>query len=153
MTYILEDLLPASAFRLLRLLHPVPHLHQPSINVLKTSNNGIPNGLLDLLLHEPSRERPQRLVQEVVLAIADAELEPVNLDVHRVDLEERGLIGARGGMQADVRGDAIAANEDIGETGVFHTGKASLLVIVEGNVAHVCLDLREREVDAVVRVI
>ena len=42
--------------------------------------------LLHLPLHKTGRERPERLVQKVVLAVANAELERVDRDLHILDL-------------------------------------------------------------------
>lgn len=97
-----------------------------------------------LALDETRRERLERLVEQVVLGVADGELERVKLDVDALDLEHARSVLLRA---AEVHGsrEALAAEQDVRETRVRELREAGLLAEPERDVAHVRLDLAERE--------
>ena len=97
-----------------------------------------------LALDEAGRERLERLVEEVVLRISDRKLERVQLHVHVLDLEHAGLVLLRA-REVHGRSKALAADNDVRETRVGDLREAGLLAEPEGDVAHVRLDLAERE--------
>ena len=82
----MKRLRPALVLVLLRLLHPVAHRDELPIDVLEARADRVLDRLLHLPLYEARRERPERLVEQVVLAVPDAELERVDLDVYVFDL-------------------------------------------------------------------
>lgn len=84
-----------------------------------------------------------------MLRVADGELERVKLDVHGLDLEHRALVLLRA-RQMHGRSEALAAEEHVRETRVAQLREAGLLAEPEGDVAHVRLDLAERERELVV---
>jgi len=86
--HISEDLSARSLIAVLSLSHTITNANELSIDVFETSTDRILNGLLDLLLDETSSERTDGLVKELVLGIADGELEGVDLDVDIFDVED-----------------------------------------------------------------
>jgi len=76
-------------------LNALPHTHKLPVDVLQASDKRVPNGLLYLFLDETSGERPQGLVQEMVVRVADGELEGVNFDLHVGNFEYGGGVFAR----------------------------------------------------------
>ncbi len=81
----------------LHLLRALTHTNELSVNVLKASPDRVAQRLLDLLLHEPVQKRAERLVQNVVLRVADRPLERVDVHVDVLDLEDGGSVLAGGG--------------------------------------------------------
>jgi hypothetical protein len=81
--------------------------------VTRTWSGQVPDRLLDLLLHEVSRQRAEGLVQEVVLGVAEAELECVHFHVHILELKRRRPVLLD---QREVHGhrQALAAEENVG---------------------------------------
>ena len=84
--YLLQGLRATLVLVCLRLLHPVAHRDELPVDVLEAGANSVLYCFLHLPLHETRREWPERLVQQIVLAVADAKLECVDLDVHIFDL-------------------------------------------------------------------
>ena len=93
--YLLQRLHPRRVVACLRLAHALADADELSIKVFEASRDGALQSLLNLLLDETGRERLERLVQHVVLRVADRELEGVDLHVHVLDLEHRRLILVR----------------------------------------------------------
>ena len=91
-TYILQHLSSGYTLSGLGLVHAIANSDELSVDVLETGPQRLFDRLLDLLLDETSSERTEGLVQEVVLRIADGELERVNLDVDIVHFEDRGFV-------------------------------------------------------------
>lgn len=82
-------------------------------------------------------------------------LTTIDLDVDVLNLEHRRLI-VRVLVREDHRrtnAETFTADEDVGETRVLHLGQTRLLAVVERNVAHVSLDLGQRERNLVVLVV
>ena len=148
-THLLQNLRPRLVLRRLRFGHPVAHANELSVNVLKTSRNGIGDGLLQLLLDETSGERTQRLVQQIVLRVTDGELQRSDLHVNILDLEHAGpILVRRHNVRRD--GEALATQKYVSQARVRQLGEARLLLEVEGNVSHVGLDLAESQHELVV---
>lgn len=82
-----------------------------------------------------------------MLAVLDGELQLVNLDLDLLDLEYRALVAA--GFDVNLSGETLSGEDDVGETVVLDLGETALLVEVEGDLAHVGLDLGEGDPDAV----
>lgn len=70
-THILKHLHPQRALGRLHHIMPVPPAHELLIGILHPCCDHILDCLLDLLLHQPGREQLERLIQEVVLGVAD----------------------------------------------------------------------------------
>ena len=79
-----------------------------------------------------------------MLRVADREFQGADLHVDVLDLEHAGLVLVGG---CDVRRDSetLAAEQDVRKTRVGELGEAALLLEVEGDIAHVRLDLTERQ--------
>jgi hypothetical protein len=74
-----------------------------------------------LLLDQTSGEGPEGLVQKVVTAITDRELEGMDLDMNGLDAEEAAL-GLPGGLVVDDNNgssDTTSTKEDVSEARVF----------------------------------
>jgi hypothetical protein len=87
--------------------------------------------------------------------VSNGKLEGINLDLDALDLEDAAAhFGAPGihtlTMYLDEDGDALSTEEDVCEAGILDFSESSLATEVEGNVAHVGLDLAEGEADGVV---
>jgi hypothetical protein len=131
-TYVLQDLGARSIVVGLSLGHTIANLDELSIDVFEASPDRVLDGLWDLLLDEPSGERAEGLVEQVVLRVADGELERVDLDGDVLDVEDGGLVFAgRGKVNFD--GETFAAEEDVCETRVLDLWDATLLLEVEGD--------------------
>jgi len=94
-TYILQHLSSGYTLSGLGLVHAIANSDELSVDVLETGPQCLFDRLLDLLLDETSSERTEGLVQEVVLRVADGELERINLDVDVVHLEDRRFVLGR----------------------------------------------------------
>lgn len=127
-----------------------------------------------MLLDETGGERLEGLVEEVVLAleegnsrmsvkkvrnwmlherwthITDGELERIKLNIDVLDVEDARAVLGIGRDELNGDSQALSAEEDISKTRVLDLGEAVLLVEVESHIAHVGLDLRERESEVVV---
>jgi len=124
-------------------------LDKLSVNILEPSPDRVLDSFRDLLLDETSGERSERLVEQVVLRVANGELKRVDFDGDVLDVEDGGLVFA-GGCEMDFDGETFAAEEDVCETRVLDLRDAGLLLEVEGNITHIGLDLAESEGEVVV---
>ena len=79
-----------------------------------------------------------------MLRVTYAELERTDFDVYILDFENRASIFPCID-EVDNSCEARPSNDDIGHSRVHHLWEACLLVEEEGDVAHVCLNLSERE--------
>ena len=82
-------------------------------------------------------------------------LTPVNFDVDVLDLKDARLVVRLLVREDEGDGGAetFTSEDDIGETRILHLGETSLLAVIEGDVPHVGLDLREGEGDLVMLVV
>lgn len=149
MTCVLQDLRAGGGIVRLGLVHTIANEDELSVNVLQASPDRVLDSFRDLLLDEARGEWAEGLVKEVVLRVADGELEGVDFDGDVLDVEDGGLVFAGGG-EVDLDGEAFAAEEDVCETRVLDLGDTALLLEVEGDVAHVGLDLGEGEGEVVI---
>lgn len=141
---ILESLRPTDIAACLRLFHPVSDCNQLAVQVLESRMDAICNRFLNLSLDEAGGQRHQGLVQQIMLRVANAELEGVDLDLHALNLEDRALIFISR-YQMDRSRQTIPADENIGDTRVHNLGETSLLAVVDRDVPHVRLHLGELE--------
>jgi hypothetical protein len=99
-----------------------------------------------LLLDQTGGERLECLVEEVVLRVADRELQRVDLDGDILNVVNRRLVLASR-LDVDLDGETFASEEDVGETRIADLGNTGLLVIVERDVTHVTLNVAEGELE------
>lgn len=151
MTYVSEDLSARRLVAILRLRHTITNTDELSINVFETGADSVLNSLLDLLLDETSGEGADGLVKKLVLRVTDRELEGINLDIDILDVEDGGLVLLSGG-EVDGGGETLSTEDDIGETLIGDLDTATVLV-VEGNIAHIGLDLTECEGELVMALV
>jgi hypothetical protein len=140
------------AFGGLGLSHTITDADKLSIDVLETSPQRVLDGLLDLPLNETSGERFEGLVEEIMLRVADGELERVNLDVNVVNSEDGRAILLRR-HQMDCSTQTLSTEDDVSETRVLHLRQAGFLVVVEGDVTHIGLNLLQCDGDAVTMIV
>lgn len=95
--HVLESLRSSRLVAGLRLVHTITYADKLSINILETSRDCVAESLLDLLLDETGCERAKCIVQGVVLAVANAELERVDFNIDVLDLEDGRLVLLRRG--------------------------------------------------------
>ena len=122
------------------------------VDVLEASGDRVGDGLGDLLLHETSRKRAKGLVQQIVLAVTDGELERIDRNVHILDVEHAAAIPICRG-QVDLNRQTLSPKEDVSETGIAELGEPVLLLEVERDVLHVSLDLGERDREVMVTLV
>lgn len=76
-----------------------------------------------------------------MLGVADLELEVVNVNLDIGDAEDGALGGS--GLEGDLSADALAGDDDIGDTRVLEFGESALLLEVERDISQIGLDLAE----------
>ena len=91
-THLLQRSSAASIVATIRLAHAIPHANELSVNIFQASRDGITERLLNLFLYQTHSKRTERIVQRVVLAVSDGELERVHLDVDVLDFEDRRIV-------------------------------------------------------------
>ena len=148
-THVLQNLRARLVFGSLGLVHPVANTNELPVDIFETRGDRVCDGLLELFLHETSREWAQGLVQDVVLRVANRELEGSNLDIDVLHLENaRAVFVCGDDMGSDSQ--TLATEQDVGQARVGEFRETALLLEVERNVAHVRLDLAQRENELVV---
>ena len=91
-THILQHLASTLAFSDLGARHAVPDSHKLSVDVLHAGGARTAYGLLNLFLDEASSERPEGLVQKVVLRVSDGEFESIDFHDDALDFEHGSFI-------------------------------------------------------------
>jgi hypothetical protein len=99
-THVLQHLASTLAFGDFSARHTVPDPYKLSVDVLHAGGDSTTNGLLDLFLDEASSERPESLVQKVVLRVSDGESESIDFHDNALDFEHGSFVLV-GGHEVD----------------------------------------------------
>ncbi len=149
---LLESVSDTLALDRLVALNAVTELDELTVKVLETVTDTLLSSPGDLLLDDTGSKGTEDLDEGVVLAVADSELELVDLGNHLLDGEDvAALLASRGvlGLEVDGDGQALTTEEDVGSTALVELGETKLLLEEEVDIAHVGLDLVERELERV----
>lgn len=149
---LFQDVHLRTPFGLLSLIHTVTEVNKLDIQLLKSLTDTLFSCLANLLLDQTSSEGTEDLVENVVLGPTDRKVELVHLGLDLLDGEHvlgPTTLGRRSRLQVDGHAEPVTAEEDVGGACVLDLGKPALLVKVELDVAHVRLDLCERDLEAV----
>jgi hypothetical protein len=90
-----------------------------SVSPLKSRTNSVFNGLGDLTFDKASGEGAESLVEEIVTAVTNAELECVHLDFDIFDAEEAAFGVAGIVHNRDSGGDSTSTEEHVSDAGVL----------------------------------
>lgn len=99
-THVLQHFASTLAFGDLSARHAVPDSHKLSVDVLHAGGDRTAHSLLDLFLDEASSERPESLVQKVVLRVSDGEFESIDFHDNALDFEHGSFVLV-GGHEVD----------------------------------------------------
>lgn len=117
--------------------------------MLVHSTEGLANGLfgsqLDFSLQSASEQGRDGVVEPVVLAFVDLDLESVESDLDTLNGE--GLLRVEVGDESESNASTVSGEEDIGETFVGHL-RHGVSSVPEANVSHVGSDVVQSEEDS-----
>ena len=91
--------------------------------------------------HDTHQQRLEEIEEGLVIRLLEDDVQIPDFDVDVFDEENTIAIFRKGGRKLHVEREALAAEEDVHDTGVLEGGKSLLLLDVVGDILQVALDL------------
>jgi len=105
--------------------------------------------LLDSRTHNLEEKRLEHVEEKLVVGLLQLDVDVLDVNVDRVDLEEVLAVGLVCSLHGDLETKTGTTKEDVHDTLVSNTGEALLLLDVVADVAKVALDARDGKHDLV----